>query len=240
MEIHFNGVTIPVKKTRRKGSVGLKVTPTHKVLLIPQRMSERRLHAWVAQHHQWLNEQLHRMQAQEALTGPDESEVEWLFWGDALTVQKVNTVNRPAQAWLQSGILHWTPGKRQSNETSDEALLLDLLPAFYQRQLGRYLFESLPEWAETIGVSPNKVQIKRYKARWGSCDPKGGLQFNWKLAMLPPPVVEYVLIHELCHLRHFNHSEAFWQLVAQHCPNYRTHTRWLREFSRQRNALQKF
>ncbi|MCL2615873.1 MAG: M48 family metallopeptidase, partial [Dehalococcoidia bacterium] len=62
---------------------------------------------------------------------------------------------------------------------------------------------------------------------WGSCSPRGALNLNWKLVMLPHEIIEYVVIHELCHLREMNHSPAFWRLVEQYCPNWRACRRWL-------------
>lgn len=73
----------------------------------------------------------------------------------------------------------------------------------------------------------NKVFIKNTKSRWGSCSTKGNLNFNYKLLFLPQEVADYVVVHELCHLKHFNHGPDFWALVAQACPNYRTHRRAL-------------
>ncbi len=66
-----------------------------------------------------------------------------------------------------------------------------------------------------------KVFIKSLKSRWGSCSERGNLNFNYLLLFLPPAVQDYVIVHELCHLQEFNHSPAFWALVAKTIPNYR-------------------
>ncbi len=76
---------------------------------------------------------------------------------------------------------------------------------------------------------PQKVVIKFYKSRWGSCTDKGILQMNWSLIMAPVFVIDYVAIHELCHLRHMDHSSHFWQEVKQHAPNYQESRRWLKQ-----------
>ncbi len=67
-----------------------------------------------------------------------------------------------------------------------------------------------------------KIAIKNQKTRWGSCSRSGNLNFNYKIAYLTPEILDYVIIHELCHLKEFNHSKHFWSLVGLHCPNYRT------------------
>lgn len=66
-----------------------------------------------------------------------------------------------------------------------------------------------------------KVSVKNQKTCWGSCSRKGNLNFNYVLVLLPVPVADYVIVHELCHLVHFNHSRAFWELVARIVPGYR-------------------
>lgn len=84
------------------------------------------------------------------------------------------------------------------------------------------------EWAPKMGVTFEKVKVNGAKTRWGSCSACGNLNFTWRLALCPLPVVEYVVIHELCHRRHMDHSAAFWRMVAGYCPDYIVHKRWLK------------
>jgi predicted metal-dependent hydrolase len=81
--------------------------------------------------------------------------------------------------------------------------------------------------APRLDVTVGKIVIRDQRTRWGSCSSRGTLSFNWRLVLAPLEVAEYVVVHELCHLREPNHSSRFWQLVAAARPGYREQRRWL-------------
>ena len=93
----------------------------------------------------------------------------------------------------------------------------------------RRVRERLDFYAPRIGRAPGRVAIRDQKSRWGSCSAKGNLNFNWKLIMAPPPALDYVVIHELCHLHEFNHSPRFWALVERQMPDYEVWKKWLKQ-----------
>jgi predicted metal-dependent hydrolase len=92
----------------------------------------------------------------------------------------------------------------------------------------------LPERAETLGrlagVGWRRLSIRDQRWRWGSCSARGDLNLNFRLVMVPPATMDYVLIHELMHRRELNHSRRFWAHVAARCPEYRDHVAWLRTY----------
>jgi predicted metal-dependent hydrolase len=79
-----------------------------------------------------------------------------------------------------------------------------------------------------------KIFIKNHKSRWGSCSQKGNLNFNYKIVFLPPEVADYVIVHELCHLKEFNHSQAFWAEVSKALPHYVAFRKELRRLEKMR------
>jgi predicted metal-dependent hydrolase len=103
------------------------------------------------------------------------------------------------------------------------------LVAWYRRRAREVLTDRLDALAPRIGVSFGRVRIGDPKTRWASCSRNGNLNFSWRLLMFPPEVRDYVVIHELCHLKEMNHSRAFWSLVAEFCPDYNVHRKWLKE-----------
>jgi predicted metal-dependent hydrolase len=84
------------------------------------------------------------------------------------------------------------------------------------------------EEAESIGVTYTRIRIGGQRTLWGSCSPRGTLSFNWRLVLAPLEVLDYVVVHELCHLRVPNHSRQFWALVERHRPRWREQRDWLR------------
>lgn len=113
--------------------------------------------------------------------------------------------------------------------TSDEELIRNALEAWYRNQAKEHIDERIKYYLPIIGVEPNKITVKEQKKRWGSCSSKGNLNFNWKAIMAPSSVLDYIIVHELCHLIHLNHSRDFWNLVAAILPDYQNRREWLKK-----------
>jgi hypothetical protein len=111
------------------------------------------------------------------------------------------------------------------------------LENWYRREAKRYIPPETARLAAKFGFSYQNIVIRGQKTRWGSCSSHGNLNFNWRLIMTPPEAIEYVIIHELCHLNVPDHSARFWTLVAQFCPNYRVHVDWLRNHAHLYNLI---
>lgn len=89
------------------------------------------------------------------------------------------------------------------------------------KELARALVKSrIAHYSSIYMLKVNRIAIKNTKSRWGSCSNKGNLNFNYRIALLPQELADYIIVHELCHLVEFNHSKRFWKLVALTIPNY--------------------
>lgn len=91
---------------------------------------------------------------------------------------------------------------------------------WYRLRLREIIQREFPAWCKRIGAAPRRVSLKNAKTLWGSCSSSGGVTFNVRLALVPPQLMEYVMIHELCHMSEMNHSQKFWTHVAKYCPDY--------------------
>ena len=100
---------------------------------------------------------------------------------------------------------------------------------FYKEKGQGRLEQRVAYFASKVGVSPGKVQVKEIGYRWASCLKNGDLHFHWKCLMAPVTVIDYIVVHELCHLHHRDHSSAFWNEVDKVLPDYRDRKEWLRQ-----------
>ncbi len=107
-----------------------------------------------------------------------------------------------------------------------------VLKNWYLQQAAGIFTERVKLYAAQIGVHVKSIKLADPKTRWGSCGRDGRLMFSWRTVMLPLALVDYLVVHELCHLVHFNHSKAYWQTVAKFLPDYKARRAELRAAER--------
>lgn len=129
---------------------------------------------------------------------------------------------RRASAVMEEGVL------RLAMDAPSHEALRSALEAWYRRQGRRVFTERVAYWNAQFGFNYGRIAIRDQKSRWGSCSRQGNLNFNWRLLLAPLAVLDYIVIHELAHLKEGNHSSRFWALVAEKCPNFREQRDWLR------------
>jgi len=116
-----------------------------------------------------------------------------------------------------------------SDDSKQQLKVRTLIENLYKQETELFLDTHLEQYRHKIGLSYTSLKIRKYKSRWGSCNSRGELTFNSLLSMLPRWVMEYVIVHELCHLKHLNHSALFWRLVELHFDRTQAAKKWLKQ-----------
>jgi predicted metal-dependent hydrolase len=115
-----------------------------------------------------------------------------------------------------------------------------VLELWYRMEADSLIRDKAGKLGKQMDIRFNNLTIRGQRTRWGSCSRKGNLSFNWKLIMAPNAVIDYVIIHELAHIKEMNHSKNFWNVVAVQCPHYKKHRKWLREHDAELNTTLTF
>jgi predicted metal-dependent hydrolase len=123
-------------------------------------------------------------------------------------------------AYLEQDELIVVLSKRSPKPEVDQVKAI--LKKWYREQAEQYISARVQVWQARMKLSPNSIQVRDYKRRWGSCSATGDLSFNWRLIFGETELIDYVVIHELAHIKHLNHSRAFWLLVESYCSDWRS------------------
>lgn len=210
-------------RNRQRKRLALLVDKSGEVQVrVPWRVTNAQIVAFIHDNDQWL---LHRLQqVYKALEmRPILKEGVMLPFLDSQLCVCYQKKKRPL-VFREENLL-WVTNPDNLDQT-----LENVLESWYRKQAKHHLVQGVQIFSEKIGVSFAKVVIRGQKSRWGSCSSKGTISLNWRLMFFPSSVVHYVVVHELCHLKHMNHSPKFWSMVANFVPNYREYKSELRTF----------
>lgn len=147
-----------------------------------------------------------------------------------LSNQAVMDFVKERQAWIVQKWFETERIRRQKAERPPRDYEQNpALEAQYRKEARRRITERAAYFAEKMGVDYGRIAIKAAKTRWGSCSAQGNLNFHWKLILMPPAILDYVVVHELAHRIEMNHSPRFWAQVERILPDYRERRRWIKE-----------
>lgn len=208
------GFEIKVVKSNTARRLNLRIDERYRlpVLTIPRFCSSRKALAFAEQHRDWIQNMLARLpQSQTFADGTEISVAGQLFI----------VAHNPAQrgAKIENGRL--TIG-------GDLEFLHRRVCGFLKKYAGEHLYQRSINTAAKIGCTVHRVTIKETKSRWGSCSTKNNINYNWRIILAPEYVIDYLVCHEVSHLKHPDHSTAFWQCVGELCPNWKEGRQWLK------------
>ena len=212
-----NGISIEYdlhRSPRRRKSISLIVEDGRFRVLAPKRTALKQIHALLEHRSDWIQE---RLTASDPLRLRDQLKPggQLPLFGQSMPVE------------AGSGPFDFDGRCFQFDpQRGDQAAAAER----WFREFARAEFTAYARrWAERIGVTPTRIQVRDQKTRWGSASSTGTLSFNWRLIFARPEIVEYVVVHELCHLVQPNHSPAYWRLVASHLPDYQQRRQALKD-----------
>ena len=209
------------KRRIKVGAAGVEV-------VVPRTTPADLAHRFVAEHADWVSKQLARMREIGSVRKQFQQEPvpnRLCFQGQELRIQVTSELSeRTYSRVVRSG----------SCLTIVLPVGQDVDPAWvlesWLRKQARAIFESCVKLRSAeMRVKPERLFVMSQRTRWGGCSAKRNLSLNWRLVMAPRDVLDYVVVHELAHLREFNHSQKYWLLVRSFCPEFERHKRWLKE-----------
>lgn len=208
---------------RRRKRLMLQVLPGGKVVLkAPLGTPKRQINNFLEQHAGWIAEKRILM-AKVATSAQPQHFVEGAQIWLAGRQYPLHLVDRGLKG------LVFKEGQGFLLATAEQKKGAERLEAFYRETTRKRVTAIVEKYAREWGLLVKSIRITGAKTRWGSCSRQNSLNFSYRLAMVPPEALEYVVVHELAHTRHHDHSRAFWSFLGEMLPNYETQRRWLKQ-----------
>jgi predicted metal-dependent hydrolase len=212
-----------LKQSQRTRGIRLEIrSETGLTVVVPRKYSQQQVLDMLRQKAGWILKHLSTGKTvQMPLFTQETGQGDRLFFMGRPIVIAVN----PGKSASSSAVLHGN--KLLVSSGARNSAMPKILEKWYRQQAASVFKQKADSFMETMGFRYNTIFIRGQKTRWGSCSPAGNLTLNWKLLIAPEDIIDYVVIHELAHLKHMNHSRQFWALVDHYCPNWKKHRRWL-------------
>jgi predicted metal-dependent hydrolase len=224
-EVDLQGRSIGyrLKQSQRTRGIRLEIrSETGLTVVVPMKYTQQQVLDILRQKARWIFKHLPASKpVQMPLFTQELSQGDRLFFlGRPLAIAVNTGKSATPSAVLHGNTLTVSPGARKG-------AIPKILEKWYRQQAAIVFKQKADSFKEDMGLRYNSIYIRGQKTRWGSCSPAGNLTLNWKLLMAPEVIVDYVVIHELAHLKHMNHSKKFWDLLGQYCPDWKRHRKWL-------------
>lgn len=221
-----NGFIAEIIRTHRRKTASIRVEEGAVSVVVPVHASPEKIDQLLRSKRLWINEKL---ALQRALAPASHKEFvsgeAFAYLGRHYRLRVVQGPFVPVRL-LQGRLVVQVP---EGNKLPH--MIRNALVRWYKHQASQKIREKVKRYAPIVRVEPASVTIKTFKARWGSCTAKGDLEFNWRIMLAPNRMVDYVVVHELCHLIHHDHSPEFWSEVLRVMPDYQECRKWLKENS---------
>ncbi len=210
----FSAICYQLKRSARRRSVALQIRHGQLAVLAPYYVDKLQIDQFVALKQQWINNHLQRQAVLHSV--PDYLALQQLPFLDEQLQLKIVPDHHNAAS--RDAMTLWVQLSRRVKAENHRTKTIQLLQFWYQQQAQNWFNQRVSYWQQLMGVTVSGVEIKNWKQKWGSCSASGVVSFNWRLMLAPSWVADYVVVHELAHRQHMDHSPAFWQFLARFCP----------------------
>ena len=226
--IRLDGGTVfySVRRSRRAKRIRMTITEEGELkVTIPLRVRLKDIAPVLRDHKRWILRKLAEKRTMEKPPPPFEMED-----GSSLPVLDRSFTLRLRRTERKQASWHFShPSLTITAPAFRTSLIYHGIELWYRKMARLFLEERIPYWAGQMDVAPRSIRVKNQRTLWGSCSKKANLNFNWRVLLLSPEAADYLIIHELAHLKELNHSPVFWRIVGLHCPDYKIHKKELRQ-----------
>lgn len=231
IELDGQKIDYTLRIDKRRKTIQLRILPTAAVEIVtPGNLTKADVEYIFHAKSKWLKVRLNKLaQLSENPVNQDVACGSQLLYTGESHILKVLPGVQKNEVIVKPGELQIKLTQSQIEHPNADIILKKIVKAWYVDQACNLFFDKTKYWAAIIGVNPQKVTIRDQKTRWGSCSSRGSINYNWRVIMAPPQVIDYLVIHELCHMLVPNHSAKFWEQVGRLSPHYRECRKWLTE-----------
>jgi hypothetical protein len=208
----------------RSRSIKIKVENNGEVVVVtPKRISKKTIDGFVEEQATWIQKHIQRISSKKEFSETDTSIT--IFGKKYPKKTTTDDAEKPGASIKDSHLVLNRPSYLLNNKPIANTKYVE---RFLKNVAQQYIVPRTHQLAKQMNISFANISLKQQKTRWGSCSSQGNLNFNWRLVHAPTEMIDYVIIHELAHRVHMNHSTAFWNLVAKFDPEHREHRGWLK------------
>jgi predicted metal-dependent hydrolase len=219
IDVRGQNVAYTLKRFRGRSSVGLIVDHRGLTVTAPRRASDRFIVDAIREQSAWVLQKLEEWRAKTPAA---------LRWRDGVVVPYLGEPVIVSRDLFHHGAPQLDQGYLRLATVDDGAHMQRQVVAWYRAQAAAHLPARVADFSARFDLPRAKVMVSSAQTRWGSCNVKREVRFSWRLMKAPPRVIDYVVAHELAHLRHMDHSARFWALVGQMYPQYKSAQKLLR------------
>lgn len=215
LQIYNQHITYTLKRSGKRRSIGLRIDERGLTVSMPLRASEQWLHSVLQDKAGWVLDKLNNWQVAKVAPVVWQHGASLPFRGETITLHVVpDLFGAPPRLQGERLIL-------QFKGVVAPQRVEKIVSQWYRAQALQVFEECVAHFAPLMAVAPRTIRLSSARTQWGSCSARGVVSLNWQLVKLSLPLIDYVVIHELAHLKQMNHSPAFWRVVEQVCPDYK-------------------